>query len=234
VRYQRSHDRKLKGLLCLANRRWLDRARVIAENQNIEMPSPIQVSAVVLSGHYVRVEPLSSHHAASLGRAFDLRLFQYFGSVRPATADEAGMLGYIRAVTTLPNVVPFAFVLQSTGEPVGASSYMDIRAADRGLEIGMTWILGAHQGTEVNPEAKLLMLEHAFEVLGCERVQLKCDARNLQSQAAITKLGAKFEGRLRRHLILPDGYIRDTMMYSILPAEWPGVKSALQRRLAPK
>jgi RimJ/RimL family protein N-acetyltransferase len=109
---------------------------------------------------------------------------------------------------------------------------MDIRPKHMGLEIGTTWIGRAHQGTKVNPESKLLLLAHAFERLGCERVQLKTDGRNLQSQHAIEKLGAVKEGVLRKHMIMPDGFVRDTVMYSIVAAEWPDVKRGLEARLA--
>ncbi len=108
---------------------------------------------------------------------------------------------------------------------------MDVRPAHRGLEIGYTWIARAYQGTRVNPECKYLLLRHAFEKLGAIRVQLKTDGRNLQSQHAIEKLGAVKEGVLRKHLILPDGYVRDTVMYSITDSEWPHVKSRLEARL---
>ncbi|AIE87493.1 GNAT family N-acetyltransferase [Fimbriimonas ginsengisoli] len=193
--------------------------------------APIVVEPVVLDGRRLRLEPLTPAHAPSLAPHADLALFQYFVRDRPFNADEAGLVAFIKHLAAMPNTVPFAMVVKETGEAVGCSTYMDIRHIHRGLEIGMTWIGRAHQGTFVNPEAKLLMLEHAFESIGCERVQLKCDARNLQSQAAILKLGAVFEGRLRKHFVLPDGFVRDTMMYSIVKSEWPGVKAGLLARL---
>jgi len=189
------------------------------------------VEPVVLEGSHVRLEPLMVEHADILGRSFDLSLFQYFGSVRPATANVEGLRGYVRAVNAMPNVVAFATILKSTGEPVGSTTFMDIREENRGLEIGMTWILPPHQGTVVNPEAKLLMIRHAFEKLKCVRLQLKCDGRNKQSQAGILKLGAKFEGCLRKHMVLPDGFVRDTMMYSIIAEEAPGIVEKLTARV---
>jgi RimJ/RimL family protein N-acetyltransferase len=122
-------------------------------------------------------------------------------------------------------------VRQETGQSVGVTCYMDIRPAHRGLEIGSTWIARPYQGTRVNPESKYLLLRHAFENLGAVRVQLKTDGRNRQSQAAIAKLGAQREGVLRKHLILQDGYIRDTVMFSIIAEEWPAVKAGLETRL---
>jgi RimJ/RimL family protein N-acetyltransferase len=108
---------------------------------------------------------------------------------------------------------------------------MDIRPEHRGLEIGWTWIGKAYQGTQVNPENKYLLLRHAFETLGAIRVQLKTDARNIQSQRAMAKLGAKLEGTLRNQIILPDGYYRHSVMFSVIADEWPEVKAAIERRL---
>ena len=108
---------------------------------------------------------------------------------------------------------------------------MDIRPEHRSLEIGSTWIGRAYHGTKINPECKLLLLQHAFENLGCLRVQLKTDERNLQSRAAIEKLGAKFEGTLRKHMVLHDGFVRNSAMYSITDEEWPAVKERCIKRL---
>jgi RimJ/RimL family protein N-acetyltransferase len=108
---------------------------------------------------------------------------------------------------------------------------LNIDLEDRSLEIGGTWYGLDYQGTLVNTECKYLLLKHAFETLGCIRVWLKTDARNLRSQRAIEKLGAIREGVLRNHMLLPDGYIRDSVVYSILPNEWPEVKTQLKTRL---
>lgn len=190
------------------------------------------VAPVTLQGESVRLEPLALHHAEDWARHVDLDLFRHFTAIRPPSPDVEGMREFIRLLLAQPDVVPFATLSLATGEAVGGTTFMDIRPSHRGLEIGMTWISREYQGTKINPEAKLLQLTHVFETLDAVRAQLKCDARNLQSQAAITKLGAKFEGRLRRHIVLPDGFVRDTMMYSIVAEEWPEVKAGLQRRLA--
>jgi RimJ/RimL family protein N-acetyltransferase len=108
---------------------------------------------------------------------------------------------------------------------------MDIRPADRGLEIGGTWYGAAYQRTAVNTECKYLLLKHAFEALGCIRVQLKTDSRNERSQRAIERLGAVKEGVLRNHMLLADGHIRHSVMYSILDSEWPAVKARLEEKL---
>ena len=190
-----------------------------------------EVQPVTLEGNIVRLEPVQDRHAADLAEALDNDIFQYFAALRPQSCSVPDVEKYLRALKVLPNVVPFAVVLKETGKAVGSTTYMDIRAAHRGLEIGMTWYGKDYHGTLVNPEAKLLLLEHAFERLGCVRVQLKTDGRNLQSQRAIEKLGAKKEGVLRRHMIMFDGFVRDTVMYSILPEEWPDVKAGLLNRL---
>jgi len=132
----------------------------------------------------------------------------------------------------LTNTVSFAMVLRSDGLAVGHSSYMSIRPNDRVLEIGGTWIGKPYQGTAVNPEAKLLMMQHAFEVLGCVRVELKTDERNLQSQNAMQKLGLVREGVLRKHSINADGYIRNVVYFSVIEEEWPAMKERLRARLA--
>ena len=129
----------------------------------------------------------------------------------------------------MPDAVHFAVLLD--GAPVGMTSYLEIRPAQFGLEIGMTWYGRAHQGTLVNPEAKFLLMEHAFERFACERVQLKTDSENAQSRRAIEKLGGQFEGILRRHRRYPDGKVRDTAMYSVIREEWPAVRDGLQSRL---
>ena len=136
-----------------------------------------------------------------------------------------------RAIMNRPDLVTFAMVIAETGEPVGSSAYLEIRPEHKSLEIGATWVCKRFQQTFVNPSAKLLMLGHAFEDLGCIRVQFKTDARNIQSQRAMEKLGCKKEGVLRKHVICRDGYIRDSVYYSVIDSEWPDVKAQLLERL---
>lgn len=182
----------------------------------------------MLEGFGLRLEPAAEIHAAGLARHADSSLFQYSLSAIPPAIDEAGLAYHLSALRE-GGLHPYVMIRD--GEAVGVSCLMDVRPVHRGLEIGSTWIGKAHQGTSVNPAAKFLLLRHAFEGLGYERVQLKCDARNLHSQRAIEKLGAQKEGILRHHMILPDGYIRDTVMYSIIAEEWPTVRESLQTRL---
>lgn len=189
----------------------------------------MDIKPITLTGRTVRLEPLHRRHAADMAAAADDGIFTYH--VLQPEISVAGFEAYIDELNRRPNMVPFAQVLIATGRAVGGTTYMAIDTPNRGLEIGTTWIGRAHQGTLVNPEAKYLLLRHAFEDQGAIRVQLKTDSRNLQSRRAIEKLGAVAEGILRNHVIMPDGYLRASAMYSIIPEEWPAVKAGLERRL---
>ena len=125
----------------------------------------------------------------------------------------------------------FAVVLKRDHMVVGSTAYFGILPKHKSAEIGYTWYSPDVWGTAVNPECKLLLLKHAFEDWGAVRVQLRTDANNAHSQRAIVKLGAKFEGKLRNQGIRPDGSIRDSMLYSIIPSEWPTVKKGLEARI---
>jgi ribosomal-protein-alanine N-acetyltransferase len=190
----------------------------------------MDVQPVTLTGRTLRLEPLTLQHAEGLRRVAEPDLFTY-GVIYPHDMSDAGWLDYMRRFLAIPGRVPFAIVLLDGEQPVGTTSYFDIRLEHRGLEIGYTWLGKAYQGTQVNPENKYLLLRHAFETLGAIRVQLKTDGRNLQSQRAMAKLGAKYEGTLRHQVILPDGYRRDNVMFSIIEEEWPEVKAGLEARL---
>jgi len=183
-----------------------------------------------LIGRFIELVPLAARHAADLASAVDAETFRYFPPpFAPARTDGAGLRAYIEGRAAQANTIALAMVLRQSGRAVGSSCYLDVRPEHRGLEIGATFIGAAHRGTVVNPEAKRLMLAHAFEALGCIRVQLKCDARNLQSRRAIERLGAVCEGVLRHSMVMGDGHLRDTVMYSILAEEWPGVRAGLGR-----
>jgi RimJ/RimL family protein N-acetyltransferase len=123
--------------------------------------------------------------------------------------------------------LPFAVIHVPSGRAVGMTRYLNIDAENRALEIGGTWYGLAYQRTSVNTECKYLLLGYAFETLDCVRVQLKTDLRNERSQRAIERLGAVREGVLRNHMILPDGTLRHSVFYSILPEEWPSVRARL-------
>ena len=198
--------------------------------QRVQEPDQGWVLPIVMEGRVVRLEPLTLNHGQDLAEACDPEMFRYF-PVFPETFDRDGLEDYIRGRTNTPLTVAYAIVQKKTGKAIGSSSFFDIRPADKGLEVGHTWIKKEHRSTKVNPETKLLMLGHAFETLGAVRVQLKTDARNLQSQNAMKKLGAKEEGTLRHNMVMPDGFVRDSVYFSILAEEWPEVKNGLLVRL---
>lgn len=192
---------------------------------------PVNVQPVTLTGRVVRLEPLEPRHAPGLLAAADPSLFR-FTPQGPAEWSAAGFEADIRRINAIPDSVAFAIIHLESGAVIGRTTYMEIRPNDRGLEVGRTWISRSHQGTAVNPEAKYLMLRHAFQALGTIRVQFKTGHENLHSQRAIAKLGAVCEGTLRNHMILPDGRTRHTVVFSITDAEWPAIKTGLEHRLA--
>ena len=174
------------------------------------MTEVMKVEPVTLTGQWVRLEPLSEAHVPDLtvaGDSDDIWRYMLYGRVR----DEAAMLNWVRTLLEWQRRdtdVPFAVIYLKTGRAVGATRYMDIRPAHRGLEIGGTWYSVNYQRTMVNTECKYLLMRHAFEVLKCIRVQLKTDLRNERSQRAIERIGAVREGVLRNHMITPEGYLR--------------------------
>ena len=189
----------------------------------------MEIKPVTLAGRVARLVPLSLAHADELSAAATPEIFT--NTFPPPEYSPAGWQMVIGYISALPDWCPFTILSQETGRAVGMTCYLDIRPKDRGLEIGFTWLTKSLHGSPVNPECKYLLLRHAFEQQNAWRVQLKTDGRNKQSQRAIEKLGAVREGVLRKHMIMPDGYVRDTVMYSITSDEWPSVKSRLETRL---
>ena len=126
----------------------------------------------------------------------------------------------------------FATVLLGTGRAVGSTRYLALRPEHGSLEIGWTWLAPAAWGTGANTEAKLLQLEHAFDVLGCRRVEFKTDSRNEPSRRALLGIGAQFEGIFRNHMVMPDGPMRHSAWYSVIDEEWPAVRARLEASLA--
>jgi RimJ/RimL family protein N-acetyltransferase len=185
---------------------------------------------VTLEGRVVRLEPLEERHRDDLlaAAAEDPHIWDYMSS---NLADPSTWPAYL-ADAQGPNFVAWATVDRASGRAIGSTRFGDIEPEHGRVEIGWTWIAPAFQRTAVNTEAKLLQMTYAFETLGAGRVALKTDGRNERSQAAIARLGAVREGVLRRHTRLPDGYVRDTVYYSILADEWPAVKARLTERLA--
>ena len=193
----------------------------------------LDVQPLILTGRVVRLEPLAESHVADLTLAgADETIWQYmpYGNINTEAKMRewvCDLLGRMARGTDLP----FAVIHLASGRAVGSTRYMDIQPQNRGLEIGGTWYGSGHRRTAVNTECKYLLLTHAFEGLGCIRVQLKTDLRNERSQRAIERIGAVREGVLRDHVIMPDGYIRSSVYYSILAREWPGVKAKLEEGL---
>ena len=185
----------------------------------------------VLTGRYIALEPLSDAHRNGLrAAADDPSIFRYMpldgsGENFPIWWDESA-----HAHASGERMV-FAVRRLADGVIVGSSSYGNIVPAHARVEIGWTWYAKAAQASAVNPEAKLLLMAYAFETAGYHRVELKTDSTNARSRAAILKLGASEEGTLRGHMWMPRGYWRDTVYYSVLADEWPGVRAGLEARL---
>ncbi len=181
----------------------------------------------------MRLEPLApSHHAGLCAVGLDPELWR-LGTNRTETPDDMRLyMETAFAWRDAGTAQPFATVLRETGQVVGSTRFANIAVEHRRVEIGWTWVARPWQRTAVNTEAKLLMLRHAFETWGCNRVELKTDALNQQSRRAIARLGAVEEGTLRHHMIVPGGRLRDSVYYSILADEWPTVKQNLEARLA--
>ena len=191
----------------------------------------MNVQPIILEGPTLRLEPLTLAQAPSLWPHVGPETFQHTLEL-PRDGSYEAFAEWIRYCLEVPDSLLWTISLRETGEAVGVSGYLEIRPRHRGLEIGRTWIGATHQGTRVNPESKYLLLRHAFEDLEAVRVQLKTDLNNLRSQRAIEKLGAQREGVLRKYQTRSNGYIRDTVVYSILAEEWPAVKAGLEGRMA--
>ena len=185
---------------------------------------------VSLTGKYVRLEPMTEAHVpglAAIGLDDSIWEHMLYGKVR----SEEDIHRWVRDILSRSDL-PFVAIHLASGRVAGATRYLNIVPENRGLEIGGTWYGLEFQRTAVNTECKYLLLKHAFETLGCIRVQFKTDMRNERSQRAIERIGAKQEGVLRNHMILPDGRYRDSVYYSIIDNEWPGVKARLEEMLA--
>lgn len=193
----------------------------------------MEVKPVTLQGKHVRLEPMMQAHTlalAEIGVGQPFWDFMVYGNLNSVE----NMSSWVRDILSRADMrtdVPFVVLHLASGRLAGATRYMNIMPKDRGLEIGGTWYGLDFQRTVVNTECKYLLLRHAFETLGCIRVQLKTDLRNERSQKAIERIGAVKEGVLRNHMILPDGRIRHSVFYSILDSEWEGVKKRLEEML---
>ncbi len=192
----------------------------------------IQPKSATLEGHGVRLEPLSAkHHDGLVAAAKDGKLWELWYTSVPEPEKTQAYIDAALAGQKSGEMLPWAVIEAKSGAVIGSTRYHDIiPAADR-VEIGYTWYAARWQRSHVNTVCKLLLFEHGFEKLNCKVVGLRTDNFNFKSQRAIEALGAKKDGVIRHHWPRRDGTIRDTVMYSVLAAEWPDVKRHLQFRL---
>ncbi|MBD2748732.1 GNAT family N-acetyltransferase [Microvirga sp. BT688] len=195
----------------------------------------LHIAPVTLSTDRLTLRPLSPSDIPALTEAAsDGELWEKKTTTVPRPE---GFDAYVQKALELQEAglaLPFTTVVNEGSRVIGSTRFMNIDAANHRVEIGTTWIARSWQRTFVNTHAKFLMLRHAFEVLGCNAVELRTHRLNDQSRAAIERLGAKLDGILRQHMVMPDGHIRDTAVYSIVRDEWPTVKAGLERKMALK
>ena len=186
-----------------------------------------------LAGRHLTLEPLEERHAQDLFAAMqDEEVCRYLAWPPPVKIDETlALIREARGLMARRQSLVFAQVWNASRRAIGSTRLLDLRPADRQVEIGSTFLARDYWRTPANTESKLLFLTYCFETLGCVRVALKTDGRNVRSQEAIARLGAVREGVLRKHMNVR-GYQRDTVYFSILDHEWPAVKARLQARLA--
>ncbi len=190
------------------------------------------VKPVRLEGRFVTVEPLTLDHATDLfeiGQEPELWQWLSYNEFR-SIGDAQRYVEEALALKANGEEFPFAVVDRASGRVAGTTRYLEIAPAHKGIEIGWTWYGESYRRTATNSETKLLLMTHAFEALGAHRVQFKTDSRNIRSQTAIARLGAVKEGVLRNHrIVAKDGYVRDSVYFSVITEEWPAVKARLQR-----
>ncbi|MFN2638024.1 MAG: GNAT family N-acetyltransferase [Gemmatimonadaceae bacterium] len=193
----------------------------------------ITVSPVTLEGHGIRLEPLTRAHETGLAKAVtDGRLWELWFTTVPAPDQIATYVGAALEGQKAGHMLPWAVRELTTGEVIGSTRYHDIVAQIDRVEIGYTWYAASWQRRHVNTACKLLLLDHAFEKLGCRAVGFRTDAFNFRSQRAIAELGARKDGVIRHHQARRDGTVRDSVMFSILAGEWPDVRRNLVGRFA--
>lgn len=194
----------------------------------------MNIEPVTLEGTHVRMEPLSlAHHDQLCAVGFDDTIWRW--NPRPPIRTAEDMRRYIEIALQRQadgTALPFATIERASGRAIGSTRFADIDIENRRLEIGYTWIAPAWQRTAVNTEAKYLLLRHAFETLGCVRVELKTDSLNERSRNAILRIGAKEEGIFRNHMVTHSGRLRHSVYFSIIDSEWPAAKAALEPKLA--
>jgi len=192
------------------------------------------IGPVTLEGRYISLEPLAERHARDIFEAMqDEDVCRYLSWPPPKALDETlALIRQAEEVMARRESVVFAQIWKATGRAIGSTRLLDVRPNDRQVEIGATFLAREYWRTPANTESKFLFLRYCFETLGCIRVALKTDGRNIRSQEAITRLGAVREGTLRKHMNVR-GYQRDTVYFSILDTEWPAIKTSFATRLYP-
>ena len=188
----------------------------------------LRVTPVVLRGKEVRLEPLGLIHAQGLYNRGRVEA-DWTHLPRSYFADLADTRHWIDEALGVEGQLPFAIVETAKDKVIGSTRYLNIRPEHRSLEIGWTWLGQNWQRTAINTETKLLLLSHAFEKLGCIRVEFKTDTRNERSQRALQRIGATKEGVLRNHMIVQDEFVRDSVYFSVISSEWLDVKERLER-----
>ena len=193
---------------------------------------PRTVEPVTLEGDHVRLEPMTLEHLEGLVEiGLEPAIWTWMPVLVRTPDDLRGLVDSALRARDSGTEFPFVTIERASGRPVGSTRYLAIALEHARLEIGWTWIGPAWQRSAVNTEAKLLMLGHAFEGLGCRRVEFKTDARNEASRAALLGIGATFEGVFRKHMLVRGGERRDSAWYSLTDDEWPDVKAHLRTRL---
>ena len=196
------------------------------------MATEMVVNPVLLEGLQVRLEPLARTHLEGLAAVgLDEELWRW---IPTAVRTREEMAVYIETALSEQEhgaSLPFAIVEKATGRTIGSTRYGNIDRTHHRMEIGWTWVAREWQRTAVNTEAKYLLLKHAFETLGCMRVELKADSLNERSRAAILRIGAREEGIFRNHMITASGRIRHSVYSSIIDSEWPAVRARLESKL---
>lgn len=187
-------------------------------------------SELSVSGRFATVRPLADADIPALFAITPPDTFKYF-LAEPTPWSLEGFRAWLAHLLENPRTRTFLVTDTRTGAAVGCTSFMDIDAHNRSVEIGSTWYAPAARGTRINPECKLMLLRHAIEVEGCARVTLKCDARNAHSRRGIAGIGAVYEGTLRRHRMRADGFVRDSAFFGVTAEDWPRVKELLERRV---
>ena len=187
---------------------------------------------VTLFGTHVRLEPLAPRHCDDLVEAVaDGELWRLWYTKIPAPVEMAAEIERRLGLRAAGSMLPFAVIEPASGRAVGMTTYMNIDAANRRVEIGSTWYRRSVQRGPLNTESKLLLLGHAFETLECIAVEFRTHFFNHPSRRAIERLGAKLDGIMRNHIHMPDGTLRDTCVYSIIAPEWPTLRRHLSFQL---